>query len=236
MSLAAILVVCFSLPLEPNLGGFSWQQTNQQQTQSASGSTSSQTQTPAAQPAQNQPKPSPTKAKHRKSVPPDCTNAPAALKPVSDSAQPAKATGTETTGSGSAAAPSGNAGEDQSGSGQPKSTGAAPANPAAAKPCPPAKKVVRNGGSSEPAIELLPQTTTAEQSKQQSEVDQLLAAAEENLKKIAGRQLTADQQDTVSQIKQFMEQSKQAVAAGDTERAHNLAEKAKLLSEELVKQ
>jgi hypothetical protein len=39
----------------------------------------------------------------------------------------------------------------------------------------------------------------------------------------------------VSQIKQFMEQSKAAVAAGDLERGHNLALKAHLLSDELVK-
>jgi len=58
---------------------------------------------------------------------------------------------------------------------------------------------------------------------------------EENLKKIAGRQLSSGQQQTVSQIRQFVEQAKQAVAAGDAERGHNLAVKARLLSEELTK-
>jgi hypothetical protein len=63
----------------------------------------------------------------------------------------------------------------------------------------------------------------------------LLGSAEENLKKISGRQLSSSQQDMVNQVHQFMEQSKVAVAAGDVERGHNLAMKAHLLSDELVK-
>lgn len=70
---------------------------------------------------------------------------------------------------------------------------------------------------------------------QQRSTEQLTAAIEENLKQIAGRQLTASQQDMVTQIKQFTDQSKSAIAAGDSERGHNLAEKAHLLSEELLK-
>jgi hypothetical protein len=62
-----------------------------------------------------------------------------------------------------------------------------------------------------------------------------MAATEENLKKIEGRQLSPSQQEMVSQIKQFREQSKTAAAAGDLDRAHNLAMKAHLLSDELVK-
>jgi hypothetical protein len=48
-------------------------------------------------------------------------------------------------------------------------------------------------------------------------------------------QLSATQQDTVSQTRQFMEQSKTAMAAGDFERARTLAWKAQLLSEDLAK-
>jgi hypothetical protein len=39
----------------------------------------------------------------------------------------------------------------------------------------------------------------------------------------------------VNQIKEFMEQSKKAIAAGDVQRGRNLAVKAQLLSDELVK-
>lgn len=63
----------------------------------------------------------------------------------------------------------------------------------------------------------------------------MLDAAESNLKKLEGRQLSDTEQDMVTQIRQFMEQSKTAVAAGDTERAHTLAWKAQTLSEDLVK-
>jgi hypothetical protein len=54
------------------------------------------------------------------------------------------------------------------------------------------------------------------------------------LKKLAGQQLSTNQQEMVSQVRQFMEQSRTAVSAGDLERARTLAWKAQLLSEELV--
>ena len=63
----------------------------------------------------------------------------------------------------------------------------------------------------------------------------MLAETQANLKKTGGQQLTANQQDMVNQIQQFMDQSKTAAEAGDLERAQNLALKAKLLSDELVK-
>jgi len=62
----------------------------------------------------------------------------------------------------------------------------------------------------------------------------MLAATEENLKKMDGQQLTTAQQDSASQIRQFVKQSKSAMAAGDLERAQTLAWKAKLLSDDLV--
>jgi hypothetical protein len=102
------------------------------------------------------------------------------------------------------------------------------------KPCPPPKKVVRNGGSSEPKVQLTG-GTAAQQASDKSSTEQLRAATQENLKKTAGLQLTPTQRDMVSQIKEFMAQSKAAVAAGDLEGAHNLALKAHLLSVELVK-
>ncbi len=74
----------------------------------------------------------------------------------------------------------------------------------------------------------------AQATEQRNTANQMLGATEENLKKIAGRQLSQDQQGMVTQIRQFMEQSKTAVAAGDTERARTLAWKAQLLSEELA--
>ncbi len=108
------------------------------------------------------------------------------------------------------------------------------ANSQSLPPCPTPKKVVRNGGSNEPNVQFTA-GDTAHQAAQQRSTDQLKSATEENLKKIAGRQLTPSQQETVTQINQFLEQSKSAIAEGDLERGHNLALKAQLLSEELVK-
>ena len=62
----------------------------------------------------------------------------------------------------------------------------------------------------------------------------MLATSETNLKKLDGRQLSANQQDTVNQIKSYMEQAKTAANSGDAQRAYNLAVKANLLSAELA--
>lgn len=70
---------------------------------------------------------------------------------------------------------------------------------------------------------------------QQPSTEELRSATEQNLKKIDTSQLTSSQQETVTQISQFLDQSKSAIAEGDMERGRNLALKAQLLSEELVK-
>ena len=107
-------------------------------------------------------------------------------------------------------------------------------NSAPSTPCPPPKKVVRHGGSNDPAVHVTG-GTSAEQASHQRSTEQLKLATEENLKKIEGRELSPTQQEMKNQISQFMEQSKTAAAAGDLDRAHNLALKAHLLSEELIK-
>jgi hypothetical protein len=115
----------------------------------------------------------------------------------------------------------------------PAVTAKTPADSPALQPCPPKKTVVRNGGTDESSVQL----TGSDPAKQASQgtAAQLLEATQENLNKLAGRQLNADQQQILSQIHEFMEQSKQADAAGDLERGQNLASKARLLSDELVK-
>jgi hypothetical protein len=107
-------------------------------------------------------------------------------------------------------------------------------SPASPTPCPPPKKVVRNGGSNEPPVQFS-NGTPADQAQHERSTSQLTSATEENLKKIAGLQLNPSQQDMVTQIKQYIEQSKSAAADGDLDRAHNLAMKAHLLSEDLLK-
>lgn len=102
-------------------------------------------------------------------------------------------------------------------------------------PCPPPKVVVRNGGTAEGTVELTGGTAAAKNSPQRANTQRLLASTEEELKTTAGRQLDATQQETVKQIHQYETQSKTALEAGDMELAHNLAVKAHLLADQLVK-
>ncbi len=98
----------------------------------------------------------------------------------------------------------------------------------------PTKTVVRNGGAADPTVDLSPGLSPQQASHQTESTNQLLAASDANLKKIAGRQLNPSQQDTVKQIKNYMDQAKKAASDGDVQRAHNLAVKASLLSADLV--
>ena len=97
----------------------------------------------------------------------------------------------------------------------------------------PPKTVVRNGSAADPTVDLSPAPGPQEASRVQA-YNQLLITTDANLQKISGRQLSPDQQDTVKQIKSYMEQAKGAAKDGDVQRAYNLAVKANLLSAELA--
>ncbi len=97
----------------------------------------------------------------------------------------------------------------------------------------PSKTVVDNGSASE-AGQLSAVIPHDEAIHQRLDTAQLLETTEDNLKSI-NRQLTADEQTTVQQIRSLMQQSRAATSASDTERAYNLALKAHQLSDALVK-
>ena len=97
------------------------------------------------------------------------------------------------------------------------------------------KKVVRNGSTGDPAVQLSPGLSQQQSSAQRRNVSQLLSTTDTNLKKLAGREISSSQKETVEQIQQYVQQAKAASDAGDMERAHNLAVKARVLSEELLK-
>jgi outer membrane biosynthesis protein TonB len=103
------------------------------------------------------------------------------------------------------------------------------------QPQAPKKVVVRNGGASDAQGQISSGSGTQQANQQRTNLDSILAATNGNLKTLSGRQLSQDQQDMVNQIKRYMEQSKSAAAAGDLQGANNLALKARLLSEELIK-
>jgi hypothetical protein len=97
------------------------------------------------------------------------------------------------------------------------------------------RKVVRQGSTQDPVTQLAPGITGEQAARQREVTNQLLAQTDASLQKLSGRSLSKDQQDTVAQIRKFMEQVKAAQAAGDLQRAYKLAVKAHLLADALEK-
>ena len=83
--------------------------------------------------------------------------------------------------------------------------------------------------------QISPGPTPADATHSQTSTDQLLQGAEANLNSIT-RQLSKDEEAMRTQIKEFIKQSRTATSENDPARAHNLAVKARLLSDDLVKQ
>lgn len=97
------------------------------------------------------------------------------------------------------------------------------------------KRVIHRGGTIEPTTQLAQGMTEEQAAHQRETTNKLLATTDASLQKLSGRLLTKDEQDTVAQIKRFMQQVKTADAAGDLQRAYKLAVKAHLLSDALAR-
>ena len=107
-----------------------------------------------------------------------------------------------------------------------------------AKNTPPKTKVIPADKTEPPATsigQISPGPTPADTAHSQTSTDQLLQGAESNLNSIT-RQLSKDEEAMRAQIKEFISQSHKATTENDPARAHNFAVKARLLSDELVKQ
>jgi hypothetical protein len=99
----------------------------------------------------------------------------------------------------------------------------------------PRKVVVREGGASEPAAQIAPDISPAEATRERQNTEQWLGATGDQLKRLAGRTLDARQQETVGQIRNYMNDARSALQEGDVRRASTLAHKAHLLAEDLVR-
>jgi len=99
----------------------------------------------------------------------------------------------------------------------------------------PRKIVVREGGAIEPPAQIAPGMTLAEATRQRQNAERLLNSTDDRLKQLAERTLDARQQETVGQIRNYMDGAHSALKEGDVRRASTLAEKAHLLAEDLVK-
>ncbi|HET6180218.1 MAG TPA: hypothetical protein VFE61_25075 [Candidatus Sulfotelmatobacter sp.] len=231
MTLAIILLVClFGAASAPPVVAATARQSTQQPVTTDKPAAAEKQEQDTPPPAQNAPKPTasptpaqtssgqkpataPTHKRHKKKVVnANCVTAPA------------------TSSAGAPSAP-----QDPAATNTTTSTAPTPTPPAAPTNCPPPRIVVPQGGAPEPSIQLAGGAVGDQATDQRTVANQMLGATEDNLKKMAGRQLTQSQQDMVSQIHQFVDQSKSAVEAGDLDRARTLAWKAQLLSEELTK-
>jgi hypothetical protein len=99
----------------------------------------------------------------------------------------------------------------------------------------PRRIVVREGGATEPAEQIVPGMTPVEATRQRQNAEQWLTSTGDQLKQLAERTLDARQQETVRQIRNYMDGARAALKEGDVRRASTLAQKAHLLAEDLVK-
>lgn len=85
------------------------------------------------------------------------------------------------------------------------------------------------------APQLSPQLSPRDLEATKASTTKNITTAEQNLAQANGRQLNPAQKDLTEKIKSFLSQSHEAIMADDWVRAQNLAEKARVLSAELVK-
>lgn len=103
-----------------------------------------------------------------------------------------------------------------------------------APPAAPRKVVVRRGGAKEPATQIAPGMTPAEAARARQNAEQWLRSTGDQLPRLA--ELTESrQQETVGQIRNYMDGARSALQEGDVRRATTLAEKAHLLAEDLLR-
>lgn len=109
--------------------------------------------------------------------------------------------------------------------------------PEIARNTPPSKPTASEGGADTHAGsgQISPVVSHDETVHGTASTDQLLESTDTNLRNIIKRQLSTDEQSIVAQINDYITQSRQATKEGDLVRAHNLALKAHLLSDDLAK-
>jgi len=83
--------------------------------------------------------------------------------------------------------------------------------------------------------QISPQLSARDLAAAKSNTTSNMSTADRNMQLSSGRQLNAAQKDLVEKINGFLGQAREAIAADDWVRAQNLAEKAQVLSGELVK-
>ena len=83
--------------------------------------------------------------------------------------------------------------------------------------------------------QILPALTPADQQRLTRLATDQIRVAERNLQTATGRRLNSVQDDLYQKVQGFLSQAHEAIRANDWVRAQNLAEKAQVLSSELIK-
>jgi len=111
--------------------------------------------------------------------------------------------------------------------------------PPAKRPAPPRRPAPAETADPTPAKpappQISPQLSARDLEATKKSTTANITTAEQNLQLANGKQLSAAQKDLTEKIKGFLSQSHEAIMSDDWVRAQNLAEKARVLSAELVK-
>jgi outer membrane biosynthesis protein TonB len=109
-----------------------------------------------------------------------------------------------------------------------------PAPPVARSPLPaPAEPPPARPKGTAPVIS--PQMSPSDLAEARRQTNADISVSERNLRRAYGRTLDAAQRDLADKVRGFLGQSHDAIAANDWVRARNLAQKARILSDELSK-
>ena len=106
--------------------------------------------------------------------------------------------------------------------------------PAPRRPPEPPVETAVEQPARKPAPVISPQLSPADQANYEKRTGDDVSVAEKNLQGSQGKQLNASQQDLVDKVRSFLAQARDASKSGDWARAQNLAQKARLLSIELI--
>ena len=99
----------------------------------------------------------------------------------------------------------------------------------------PRKVVVREGGTDEPTAQIVTGMAPEEAGREREDAEQLLKKTVSTLERIDPDMFDRQQQETMSQIHNYMAGARAALKEGDIARGHTLAVKASLLAEDLAR-
>src|SRR5277367_4534928 len=103
------------------------------------------------------------------------------------------------------------------------------------RPTVPRKPAIEVSATPKPSVPVIsPQVSPADQAAYLRRINENISTAERNLQQASTHNLDATQKDMAEKIRNFVDQAKEAMQASDWTRAQNLAQKAQVLSAELV--